>query len=50
MYAKPWIKEFTTNRHALMRNVGVADYKFPFASEVLPRSAGSAGIVRGVCR
>ena len=33
MYAKPWIKGFTTNP-TLMRKVGVADYK-SFASEVL---------------
>ena len=33
MYAKPWIKGFTTNP-TLMRKVGVADYK-AFASEVL---------------
>ena len=33
MYAKPWIKGFTTNP-TLMRKAGVADYK-SFASEVL---------------
>jgi transaldolase len=33
MYAKPWIKGFTTNP-TLMRKVGVADYK-SFAAEVL---------------
>ena len=33
MYAKPWIKGFTTNP-TLMRKVGVSDYK-SFASEVL---------------
>jgi transaldolase len=33
MYAKPWIKGFTTNP-TLMRKVGIADYK-SFASEVL---------------
>ena len=33
MYAKPWIKGFTTNP-TLMRKVGISDYK-SFASEVL---------------